>query len=451
MTATVLIIDDEPDIRSLLDLTLSRMGLETVLASDVSDALSALQSHHFDLCLTDMKLPDGSGMEIIQLVAAQYPDTPIAAITAHGSTDLAVSSLKAGAFDFLSKPVDIERLRALVSSAINLRQVQGKQHTEQTSASEQILGESESIVRLRKTIRKLARSQAPVFIYGESGTGKELVAKSIHQQGSRANAPFVPVNCGAIPRELVESEFFGHVKGAFTGAHNDKEGLFKAADGGTLFLDEVADLPLDMQVKLLRTIQEQRVRPVGAATEQTVDVRILSASHKDLAALVEAGTFRSDLYYRLNVIEVNTPALRDRADDIMLIANHILAKLSDNDPDVSLSKDAQETLLNYPFKGNIRELENMLERAYTLSDDDLITADDLTIEQKPAPANTDSSIDTDKLPTQVDDLENYLEEIERSVIESALAKNRYNKTATAEALGVTFRSLRYKLKKLGLK
>ncbi len=447
MTASVLIIDDEPDIRSLLDMTLSRIGLNTVLASDVSDALAALKKQEFDLCLTDMKLPDGSGMEIIQLIASQYPNTPVAAITAHGSTDLAVSALKSGAFDFLNKPVDLERLRALVTDALNLAKV-SQQPTQQPT---EILGESDAIVKLRKTIRKLARSQAPVFIFGESGTGKELVAKSIHSQGSRTDGPFVPVNCGAIPRELVESEFFGHVKGSFTGAHNDKQGLFQAANGGTLFLDEVADLPLDMQVKLLRTIQEQRVRPVGAANEVPVDVRILSASHKNLAELVEAGEFRSDLYYRLNVIEVCTPALRDRDGDILLIAKHILARISENDPDIGLTKDAEKALMCYPFKGNIRELENLLERAYTLSDEDLISADDLALDDRPVMSTISTDIDTTAIPSSISDLEDYLEQVERTVIERALEQNRYNVTATAESLGVTFRSLRYKLKKLGMK
>jgi len=443
MTPKILIIDDEPDIRSLLDLTLSRMGYDTVLASDVSEALNALRSDTFNLCLTDMKLPDGSGMQIIQLINNQYPDTPVAAITAHGSTDLAVSSLKSGAFDFLNKPIDLTRLRTLVTDAINLS-ISSPSH----SLEDGIVGESEQIQSLKKTITKLSRSQAPVFIIGESGTGKELVAKSIHTKGGRANSPFVPVNCGAIPRELVESEFFGHVKGSFTGATSDKLGLFQAANGGTLFLDEVADLPLDMQVKLLRAIQERRVRPVGAAQEQEIDVRILSASHKNLAMLVEQGEFRSDLYYRLNVIEINIPPLRERGDDILLIANLILKRLSGSDNSVRLSKDARTALLNYEFKGNIRELENILERAYTLCEDNLLTGDDLNLQA--AHRTHVVSEGTVQTPDIVDDLESYLEQVERQILERALEQNRYNKTATAESLGISFRSMRYKLKKLGL-
>ncbi|MGD8583107.1 MAG: sigma-54 dependent transcriptional regulator, partial [Gammaproteobacteria bacterium] len=367
MTAKhVLIIDDEPDICELIEITLARMGLSTRSAMNLADAYKLVETVHFDLCLTDMRLPDGDGIEMVEYIQQKHPEIPIAVITAHGSMELAVKALKAGAFDFVSKPVDIQILRNLVSSATALpAATNGSPVKDKTT----ITGQSQAVVSITRKIARLARSQAPVFIHGESGSGKERVARMIHEQGSRATAPFVPVNCGAIPAELMESEFFGHIKGSFTGANNDKEGLFQAANGGTLFLDEVAELPLNMQVKLLRAIQEKAVKPVGAEHELPVDVRILSASHKNLEQLVREGLFRQDLYYRINVIDLTVPGLRDRTEDIPLLAQQILQSIAtksglENTPDIS--DGAIEALMNYHFPGNVRELENILERACAL-------------------------------------------------------------------------------------
>jgi two-component system response regulator PilR (NtrC family) len=391
-----------------------------------------------------MRLPDGSGQEIIALVAAQYPETPIAMITAYGNVDAAVDALKAGAFDFVSKPVDISVLRRLVQTALKLSE---EKRAEQSTSGNKLIGDSAPMNELRATIAKVARSQAPVYIAGESGTGKELVARLIHELGPRSGAPFVPVNCGAIPSELMESEFFGHKKGSFTGAIEDKQGLFQAANGGTLFLDEVADLPLAMQVKLLRAIQEKAVRTVGGQQEVVVDVRILSATHKDLAAEVAAGRFRQDLYYRLNVIELRVPALRERREDIAQLSDVMLKRLSEGTglAAASLDPDALEKLKNYRFPGNVRELENMLERAYTLCEDDRIQASDLRLaDAGTAGENGEASL------AQIDNLEDYLENIERNLIMQALEETRWNRTAAAQRLGLTFRSLRYRLKKLGI-
>ncbi len=360
-----LIIDDEPDIRELLELTLNRMDIDTEAAADLKQARELLKNKHFDLCLTDMRLPDGNGIELVEWIQQHFPNLPVAVITAYGNMELAVQALKAGAFDFVSKPVDLEDLRNLVQTALKLSTAhQGKN----LRSRHELLGDSEPMQKIRGTIAKLARSQAPVFISGESGTGKELVARLIHNKGPRSDHPFVPVNCGAIPSELMESEFFGHKKGSFTGAIQDKEGLFQAADGGTLFLDEVADLPMAMQVKLLRAIQEKAVRPVGAQKEIHIDVRILSATHKDLDKQVADGHFRQDLYYRLHVIQLTVPPLRERTEDIELLSSHILNKIastqSANTPE--LGKDALNALQGYSFPGNVRELENILERAITL-------------------------------------------------------------------------------------
>ena len=438
-----LIVDDEPDIRELLEITLGRMKLDTRSARNVKEAREWLAREPFDLCLTDMRLPDGTGLELVQHIQQRHAEVPVAMITAYGSLDTAINALKAGAFDFLTKPVDLGRLRELVATALRLRSGE----TTEGPVDTRLLGESPPMKALRNQIQKLARSQAPVYISGESGSGKELVARLIHEQGPRAEKPFVPVNCGAIPSELMESEFFGHKKGSFTGAIEDKQGLFQAANGGTLFLDEVADLPLSMQVKLLRAIQEKAVRPVGGQQEIAVDVRILSATHKDLAGEVAANHFRQDLYYRLNVIELKVPPLRERREDVPLLAEHILNRLGqDLDlPPVSLSQDAQGKLLNYRFPGNVRELENLLERAFTLCEDDIIEARDLHFADAPGAIS-------EGMPTlgQVDNLEDYLEDIERRAIMQALEETRWNRTAAAQRLGLTFRSMRYRLKKLGI-
>ena len=368
-----LVVDDEPDIRELLAMTLERMDVEANTCGDVATAKDRLARRDFQLCLTDMRLPDGDGLELIEWMQARGLKTPVAVITAHGNVETAVRALKAGAFDFISKPLDVKVLRKLVGSALKVPRA------DVTGGKAQLLGESATIERLRHTVGKVARSQAPVHITGESGTGKELVARMIHEQGSRAEAPFVPVNCGAIPSELMESEFFGHRKGSFTGAVNDKTGLFQSAEGGTLFMDEIADLPLPMQVKLLRVIQEKTLRPIGQTAEVPVDVRILSATHKDLRALVASGQFREDLYYRINVIELRVPPLRERGNDTWLLTDHILRRLGAGP--AMLTPDARAKLVAYRFPGNVRELENVLERAVALSGD-VITADDIQIHQQ---------------------------------------------------------------------
>ncbi|BFM21640.1 sigma-54-dependent transcriptional regulator [Gilvimarinus japonicus] len=454
---TALVIDDEPDIRELLEITLGRMQIDTRSVATIRDAKALLAKQTFSFCLTDMKLPDGNGLEIVEHIQQHQPRMPVAVITAHGNVDIAIESMKAGAFDFISKPVDLTTLRKLVNTAIQ----SGDLPNEPSNKTTLLTGESSSIVRLSASIHKLARSQAPVYISGESGSGKELVAHSIHNLGPRADAPFIAVNCGAIPRELLESELFGHVKGSFTGAHQDKPGLFKAAEGGTLFFDEVADLPLDMQVKLLRAIQEKTVRPVGAAGEIATDVRILCATHKSLEQEVARGTFRQDLFYRLNVIQLAVPALRERQEDIPILAERLLNKIArsvGHEPP-ALSSKALTALMAYSFPGNVRELENILERAFTLCEGDCIDESDL---QLPTAAST---IATDDAPTKAgnnakpdhfqrclehESLDEYLEEIEKEVLCSALEANRWNKTQAAKKLGVSFRSLRYRLQKLGL-
>ena len=438
-----LIVDDEPDIRELLEITLGRMKLDTRSARNVKEAREWLAKEPFDLCLTDMRLPDGTGLDLVQHILQRHPHVPVAMITAYGSLDTAINALKAGAFDFLTKPVDLGRLRELVAAALRLRSADG----EELPVDSRLLGDSPPMQAMRKQILKLARSQAPVYISGESGSGKELVARLIHEQGSRGEQPFIPVNCGAIPAELMESEFFGHKKGSFTGAIEDKQGLFEAANGGTLFLDEVADLPLPMQVKLLRAIQEKAVRAVGGQQELIVDVRILCATHKDLAGEVAAGRFRQDLYYRLNVIELRVPALRERREDIPLLADIMLKRLADGSGQnpAKLDDDALEKLKSYRFPGNVRELENMLERAYTLCEDDRITTSDLRLaDSVPISENGEANL------AQIDNLEDYLEAIERKLIIQALEETRWNRTAAAQRLGLSFRSMRYRLKKLGI-
>ncbi len=459
-TRSALVVDDERDIRELLVLTLGRMGLRISTAANLAEARELLASNPYDLCITDMRLPDGNGIELVSEISQNYPRTPVAMITAFGSMDLAVEALKAGAFDFVSKPVDIAVLRGLVKHALELnnseRPAPPPPPPEQAA---RLLGDSPAMGELRATITKVSRSQAPVYIWGESGVGKELVARTIHEQGARAAGPFVPVNCGAIPTELMESEFFGHRKGSFTGAHADKPGLFQAASGGTLFLDEVAELPLQMQVKLLRAIQEKSVRPVGASTEVPVDVRILSATHKDLGLLVEEGRFRHDLYYRINVIELRVPPLRERRDDLPQLAASILTRLarSHGRPTPLLSPSALEALAIYSFPGNVRELENILERALALAEEDTIGASDLRLPHPPvaragmagAPAGPMQEAVVDIDPASAA-LPSYIEQMERAAIQKALEENRWNKTKTAAQLGITFRALRYKLKKLGM-
>ena len=439
---SALIVDDEPDIRELLEITLGRMKLDTRTARDLKEAKQWLAREHFDLCLTDMRLPDGSGLELVQEIQQSYPQLPVAMITAYGSLDIAVNALKAGAFDFLTKPVDLARLRELVSNALRLKQPENP-----ATIDNRLLGDSAPMQRLRSQISKLARSQAPVYISGESGSGKELVARLIHEQGSRSAQPFIGVNCGAIPSELMESEFFGHCKGSFTGATEDKPGLFQLAHGGTLFLDEVADLPLNMQVKLLRAIQEKAVRPVGGRQEVEVDVRILCATHKDLDAEVAAERFRQDLYYRLNVIEMRVPPLRERREDIPQLTQSMLQRLAARTglAPATLSSSALEKLKAYRFPGNVRELENMLERAYTLCEGNEIQADDLRFAHTP---NSDDK--TQASLADIDNIEDYLEDIERKLIMQALEETRWNRTAAAQRLGLSFRSMRYRLKKLGI-
>ena len=438
-----LIVDDEPDIRELLEITLGRMKLDTRCARNVKEAREWLAREPFDLCLTDMRLPDGTGLELVQHIQQRHPQVPVAMITAYGSLDTAIHALKAGAFDFLTKPVDLGRLRELVNTALRLGVAGG----EELPVDSRLLGDSPPMRTLRKQIHKLARSQAPVYISGESGSGKELVARLIHEQGPRTDQPFVPVNCGAIPTELMESEFFGHKKGSFTGAIEDKQGLFQAANGGTLFLDEVADLPLPMQVKLLRAIQEKAVRAVGGQQELVVDVRILCATHKDLAAEVAAERFRQDLYYRLNVIELRVPPLRERREDIAQLTETMLKRLAEGTglPAATLSDEALEKLRSYRFPGNVRELENMLERAYTLCEEDQIQPQDLRLSDTPCASEAGEAN-----LAQIDNLEDYLEDIERNLIMQALEETRWNRTAAAQRLGLTFRSLRYRLKKLGI-
>ena len=430
-----LVVDDEPDICELLAITLERMDIDTDTCGDVATAKQRLGSRDYQLCLTDMRLPDSDGLELVEWMQTSGLRTPVAVITAHGNVESAVRALKSGAFDFISKPVDLTDLRKLVANAMRLDLAGG--------GKARLLGDSAAITDVRSVIAKVARSQAPVHITGDSGTGKELVARMIHEQGARSVGPFVPVNCGAIPSELMESEFFGHRKGSFTGAVSDKQGLFQSAEGGTLFLDEIADLPLTMQVKLLRVIQEKTMRPIGQTDEIQVDVRILSATHKDLGELVAQGEFREDLFYRVNVIELNVPPLRDRGDDVFILSKHTLERLATEMQMAvpSLDAQAQDILGAYEFPGNVRELENVLERAVTLCDGTTITAGDIQVK---AGGSTATAPESDAA------LGDKLENIERDEITQALEQNRYNKAATAKRLGLSLRALRYRIKKLGI-
>lgn len=441
----VLVVDDEPDIRELLDLTLARMGLACDSVGSVAEAKRLLEQRIYQLCLTDMRLPDGDGLGLVQHISEHCPDLPVAVITAHGSMENAVQALKAGAFDYLAKPVSLDQLRTLVKSAIDLPQ---RGAHEAANASQALVGTSAAIQQARAMIERVARSQAPVYISGESGSGKELAASLIHRLGARREGAFIAVNCGAIPESLMESEFFGYRKGAFTGAESERDGFFQAADGGTLFLDEVADLPLSMQVKLLRAIQEKRVRKVGATGEEPVDVRIICATHQDLKALVEQGRFRQDLFYRLNVIGLRMPALRECREDIPLLAQNILARLA---ADVGiavprLTPAATKALSEHDFPGNVRELENTLERALALFAGESIDVADLHLASE---ATSDAGF-AEPLEAGHSPLQDQLDQVEKQAILDALQKTRFNRTAAAKLLGVTFRSLRYRMERLGL-
>ncbi len=442
--ARVLVVDDEADIRELLDLTLARMGLSADCAGSVAEARSFLERERYQLCLTDMRLPDGEGLEVVRLIGERYGETPVAVITAFGSAENAVAALKAGAFDYLAKPVALDQLRTLIKSALSLPKAGGHSVSADenvVASGSRLIGESVAIANVREMIGKLARSQAPVYISGESGSGKELAARLIHSQSARHLAPFMPVNCGAIPENLMESEFFGYRKGAFTGADSDRDGFFQAANGGTLFLDEVADLPLAMQVKLLRAIQEKRVRKVGSTAEEAVDVRIISATHSKLIDCVDARTFRQDLYYRLNVIELKMPPLRERQEDIAPLVDALLARICGGRPP-QVAADAMRTLCAYSFPGNVRELENILERATALCADNSVMLEDLQLE----PENVaEGSAGRDG-----ETLDDHINRVEKQVILEALAKTGFNRTAAARLLGVTFRSLRYRIERLGI-
>jgi two-component system response regulator PilR (NtrC family) len=506
----VLVVDDEADLRELLELTLVGMGLDVDCAADLASARQRLAASRYALCLTDMRLPDGDGLSLVERIGVEHPDTPVAVITAYGSAESAVAALKAGAFDYLSKPVGLEALRALVRSALRLSTAEDASDARpadearaapsrppsfdatpaaraappaKPAAGGLLLGVSPAIESVRTSIARLARSMAPVAITGESGSGKELAARLIHRLGSRANQPFVAVNCGAIPETLMESEFFGHRKGAFTGADQDRIGFFQAADGGTLFLDEVADLPLSMQVKLLRAIQERAVRRVGGNTEDPVDVRIVSATHQDLARCVEAGRFRQDLYYRLNVIELRMPPMRERLEDVGVLADAVLARLAARAalPAVPrLSSVTLRYLQSYAFPGNVRELENILERALAFSNGEVINVEDLGLRPGTAEADGDerddedatavagSAADPEASPDEPDDepaarggaprstdgipesLPDYLDALEREAILRALERTKHNRTAAAKLLGISFRALRYRMQRLNI-
>jgi two-component system, NtrC family, response regulator PilR len=439
----VLVVDDEPDLCELLSITLQRMDLSPRIANTVAAAQRMLKTEEFDLCLTDMQLPDGDGLELVKWIQQYSPSVPVAVITAHGNMETAVRALKLGAFDFVSKPLDLAGLRKLVATAIKL----SDPNDGDTSVfGPRLLGTSQAMQHLREMIVRVARSQAPVHIFGESGTGKELVAKLIHESGPRRDGPFVPVNCGAIPTELMESELFGHKRGSFTGAVSDKKGLIQSAEGGTLFLDEIADLPLHMQVKLLRFIQEKAVRPIGEQLEIGVDVRVLSATHKNLSQLVAEGKFREDLFYRVNVIEMRVPSLRERPQDVPELAEAVLRRLGRRmkiAPPM-LAKDALAALEAYAFPGNVRELENILERAITLTTSGEIRADDVQLRPTPAAPGAAAAAPNGSA------LGDHLDDIERGAIVKALEQTRYNKTAAAKVLGMSFRALRYRIKKLGI-
>jgi two-component system, NtrC family, response regulator PilR len=444
MIGRALIVDDEEDLLNLLTMTLERMEIQCSKAYDLGSAKQLLADGHYDLCLTDMRLPDGNGIDLVRFAASRQPTLPVAVITAYGNLETAVEAMKAGAFDFIAKPLKLPNLRSVVESALRLNRVQTEPQRP-SDTDDALLGSSPGIARVRQMIRKLSRSQVPVCITGESGTGKELAARLIHTQGPRARGAFVPVNCGAVPHDLMESELFGHRKGSFTGAVSDKEGLFRAADGGTLFLDEIAELPLTLQVKLLRAIQEKAIRPVGSAQELAVDARVISATHRDLRAMVERGSFREDLYYRVNVIELNMPPLRERCEDVALIAENLLERIgrAQGEERLGLDPSALTALMSYPFPGNVRELENILQRAATLCEGRLVRADHLLLPQLATGSPAQPS-------TPEGPLGSLLDQIEQQRIQEALAETRWNRTEAAKRLGMTPRALRYRLKKFGL-
>ena len=452
-TPHILVVDDEADLRELLVITIGRMKLKATAAESLAAAKKALDEQTFNLCLTDMNLGDGTGLELLQYISRHCPEMPTAVITAYGSMETATDAMKFGAYDFIAKPVSLDRLRQLIEDGLGISEVEDH-HEEEDS----LIGEAPSMQALKAQVRKLARSQAPIYISGESGSGKERIARLIHSLGPRREKPFVAVNCGAIPSELMESEFFGHRKGAFTGAVEDRKGLFREADGGTLFLDEVADLPLHMQVKLLRAIQEKSVRPVGETKEFQVNLRILCATHKDLAREMAEGRFRQDLFYRLNVIEAHVPALRERQEDIPALVKHILNRLSHawEITPPSITDAAMDVLAQYPFPGNVRELENTLERALTLCDSNTIDREHLHLQahtQSTQPVHATPNISPSQNLAERDSnhpLEDFLQEIEKKEILKALDITHWNRTAAAKKLGMTFRSLRYRLKKLEL-
>lgn len=457
----VLLVDDEEDLCLLMQMTLARMGIKTHLAYRVEQAKQLFTQFHYDACLTDLNLPDGSGLELVKHVSQTYPHTPIAVLTAYGNMDIAIAALKAGAFDFVSKPINQIHLDQLLKKALNQPKPE-HEFGEITLENDLLIGRSPPIQNLRTAIKKIARSQAPVFVTGESGTGKEVVANLIHRLSNRSEGPFIAINCGAIPTELMESELFGHKKGSFTGAIQDKQGLILSAHGGSLFLDEIAELPLSMQVKLLRAVQEKKIRPVGSDQEIDVDFRVISASHQDLELLVRQGKFRQDLFFRIHVMDIMLPPLRERGGDILLLANHFIQKvcMEWGIPSKQLTTTAETYLLQQDFPGNVRELRNMIERAITLSDDECI---DLTHLAPPLrgssvnsqittkPVNDTSTAITQTRPKlPMEGLERYLENIEKDILLNALDMTHWNRTLAAKKLGMTFRSLRYRLKKFGL-
>jgi two-component system response regulator PilR (NtrC family) len=443
MKNTVLIIDDEPDICDILSQYLDTIGVPCITAENMAQAIVMLEEPKVGLVLTDLRLPDGDGLDIVKLVAEKYPKLPIAVFSGHGNVETAVEALKMGAFDFVNKPVKMNDLVKMVEHALVV--VDAPEEVMEDPL-QKLLGESPQMLQVKKLIRKVARSQAPVYVSGPSGSGKELVARLIHDCGPRTDGPFVAINCGAIPAELMESEFFGHKKGSFTGAHSDKQGLFEAADGGSLFLDEVADLPLAMQVKLLRAIQEKAVRPVGSTQEIGIDARILSATHAALEQRVAEGQFREDLFYRLNVIQLTIPSLAERREDIPLLAEHLLKRIN-TEEGVSISDAAMQALMSHDFGGNIRELENTLERATALMDGNVIEVEDLALISR-------TTADDSEAPTFTPGdapITEYLEHVEKEALVDALEKTRGNKTDAAKLLGISFRTIRYKLEKFGLK
>ncbi|MGH1402086.1 sigma-54 dependent transcriptional regulator [Acinetobacter sp. PK01] len=458
----VLFVDDEEDLCTLMQMMLSRMGIETHVAYRIAQAKKMLSEHHYDVCFTDLNLPDGNGLELVEEISQRYPQLPVAVLTAYGNMDIAIAALKAGAFDFVSKPIKQTHLEQLLQKALN-NPVQPQASSEDALEQRMLIGQSAPIEQLRVTLKKIARSQAPVFITGESGTGKEVVANLVHRLSNRNEGPFIAINCGAIPSDLLESELFGHKKGSFTGATQDKQGLIQSAHGGSLFLDEIAELPLNMQVKLLRAVQEKAIRPIGSDTEIDVDFRVISASHQDLESLVQQGKFRQDLFFRIHVMDLVLPPLRERGQDILILAQHFIQKVCREwEIEVkALTTRAKDFLLAQYYPGNVRELRNIIERAITLSDDDYIDVQHLQSAPLRRSVNTpvlsidqmltapsELTLAPRKLPDE--GLELYLENIEKEILLNALNITHWNRTLAAKKLGMSFRSLRYRLKKFGL-